>query len=171
MSAANAPPRANPSSTQTKVCTGKGRGLVFDQTVRKPRNSLSAGPLRYVLIGVIFLAALAVVFYFMDPMGLFSDTPVTVNTPSDTLEPLAVTEDTLPADTALTPVPPDTLQAEETTEVPGEDPYGLNALTLAGEYPEIQDPPPVILRGSAPGSTGAEVLATPLKPFRSNSPP
>ncbi len=144
------------------VVPEREEGLVFDSDSEEAEEQPSgAGPLRYVLIGVIFLAALAVVFYFMDPMGLFSDTPVTVNTPSDTLEPLAVTEDTLPADTALTPVPPDTLQAEETTEVPGEDPYGLNALTLAGEYPEIQDPPPVILRGSAPGSTGAEVLATP----------
>lgn len=143
------------------VLPEKDEGLVFDSDNEETEEQPSGGsPIRYVLVGIIFIAALAAAFYFMDPMGLFSDTAVTVNAPPDPLEPIAVTEDTPAADTAFTPAPPDTLPVEETTEEPGEDPYGLNNLTLAGEYPDIRDPSPVVLRGSAPGRTGAEVLRT-----------
>ncbi len=143
------------------VMPEKEEGLVFDSDGEQtPEETSRRGPLRYVLTGLVFIAALAAVFYFMDPMGLFSGTPVTVSAPSDTLEAVTAAEDTLTADTAFTPETPDTLQVQETPADPQEDPFALGNLTLAGDYTGIQDPPPVFFHGSAPRETGAEVLRT-----------
>ena len=141
----------------------RDEGLVFDsdetQEEAKPSGSSA---IRYAAVGLFFLAALAAVFYFMDPMNLFGDpegiTEPSAGIPADTTGPqdpdtlqialpdtMAAQPDTIPADTA-------------SVAVQGEDPLGLAGLALSDEYSVIADPPPIPFRTSAPASVGATVL-------------
>ena len=141
----------------------RDEGLVFDSDETKAEEKpTGSSAVRYALVGLLFLAAFAAVFYLMDPMNLFGDperiAESPAETPADTTGPrdpdtlqialpdtLAAQPDTLPADTSAVAIQDD-------------DPLGLRGLTLADEYSVIADPPPVPFRTSAPGSVRATVL-------------
>jgi len=140
----------------------KEQGLVFDsdEISEEPRVKSGSSPLRYILVTFLFITALAAVFYFMDPMGLFSRD-------SDEGERVNLAH----ADTSAMEEPdtigiaePDTMTAApdtvETIEVqnPLDDPFGLASLVLDPEYSSIENPAPVSFRMSVPSSVRASVL-------------
>ena len=140
----------------------KEQGLVFDtdETGEKPEAKPGSGIFRYLAVAFLFIVALAAVFYFMDPMGLFgeeaSPEPALDIAEADTAEVLQPdTAETLLRDSLA--AGPDTLAVIEPV-TPEEDPYALASLVLDEEYSAIDNPAPVAFRRSAPASVGASVL-------------
>ena len=140
----------------------KEQGLVFDtdETRETSKGKAGSGVFRYGAVALLFILALAAVFYFMDPMGLFgeeaSPEPSGDIAGTDTTEIIRpdtsanLQEDTLAA-------VPDTLQVID-PPAQDEDPYGLASLVLDDEYSAIENPAPVDFRRSAPASVRASVL-------------
>lgn len=147
------------------VLPEKEHGLVFDADEEdSPDEHKGSSAIRYVAVAVLFIAALAALFYFADPMNLFGpgDPALAQNDVSDglgstepdslnSLDQVAV-EDTLPSDTTEV-----VINIEPDTGDPVDDPFGVRSLVLGSEYSAITDPPSIDFRTRTPASVRAEI--------------
>ncbi len=153
------------------ITTDTEDGLEFDtEELHQENKEKESYFLRIAGAALVFVLALAVVFYFMDPMGLFSSdeesAPATgiAATETDTLS--AVIEDstatgiTLPDDSTetvdvamdTTITPPDTLRLND-------DPFGLLFLALPENCIPGEHPVPFSFRLTSPRGVHAEIPA------------
>lgn len=144
------------------VTSDRQEGLVFDSDEEKSNDEGSGGTsiVRYVVAGLLFLVALAAVFYFMDPMDIFgedTDEGVLIAGPVDSTGTVdSDSLETLQADSAVTE-PDSALTVITEPETP--DSLGLSRLVLGDEYAGIDPPSGIPYRTTAPNSIRAEVLA------------
>lgn len=140
----------------------RDEGLVFDSDLSGDSSGEKSGSgrTRLVIGLVLFIVALAVVFYFMDPMGLFKEadvpSPIAEVPVADTTEtPVADTLENAGTDTLA--MNPDTTESIEPEIIEG-DFLALGSLVLSEEYASIEDPPPVSFRMTVPSTVDARIL-------------
>jgi hypothetical protein len=138
-------------------------GLVFDADessgAREKRGSYGV---RTAGIAIVVILAIAAVFYFMDPMGLFAGDGSPDG--SDISIGQADTSNTLLTDTTgaiqLSDSSDVSLNPPDTTAVPSnasDDPFGLQFLVLADKFSSIVDPPSISFLRTLPSSIHAEI--------------
>jgi len=137
-------------------------GLVFDtdESFSKKEGRGSYG-LRITAAVFVFLLAVAAVFYFMDPMGLFAGTDTAagsnngINAADTTGVSVADTADTVQiADTTQVSVnPPDTAIVNNQSD----DPFNLRSLVLVDKFQAIENPSPINFSLSSPATVHAAI--------------
>lgn len=131
------------------------KGLEFDtEEPAKETSGRSSNYLRIVAAG-IFVLALAALFYFMDPMNLFTDgqsssvAEIEVINTDTTQQAVEDSTDVIEIAVDTTAAPPDTVNAD--------DPFGLRFIALPEGCIPDENPSPMNYQRSVPREVHAEI--------------